>query len=103
MIGLRTGRRSQGGDMKSATIVLLSAALLLLGVWAGHGTASARETDWAVEQDPGPSADAPHDAADEFEAAIPAETGSLPSGDATGFRGEEGPGPSFDRFVDPKD
>jgi len=89
--------------MKSATIMLLSAALLLAGAWAIDGTATARETDWWVEEEMGPPADAPQEPADEFEAAVPAETGSLPPGDATGIRVEEGIGSSFDHFVDPED
>ncbi len=89
--------------MKPATVALLSAALLLLGTFAARGIAAARETDWQVEEDMGLSADVPLDADDEFQASIPAETGTLPPGDATGRGDREGSGPPAGRFVDPEE
>ncbi len=89
--------------MKPATVVLLSAALLLAAGWAGHDTASARETDWWVEEDLGPPSDAMPEPLDEFQAAVPIATGNLPPADASGTGDGEGTGSPSGQVVDPAD
>ncbi len=89
--------------MKPSMVALLSAALLLCGAWAVHDAANARETDWWVEEDVGPTPDATPEPLDEFQAAIPAETGSLPPGDASGIGSGGETGPSSGQLVDPDD
>ncbi len=87
--------------MRPSMVALLSAALLLCGVWAVRDTASARETVWWMEEDVGPASDAVPEPLDEFQAAIPAETGSLRSGDVSETGSGEGTGPSSGGSVDP--
>lgn len=89
--------------MKPSMVAVLSAALLLCGGWALRDTANARETEWWAEEDVGPASDVVAEPLDEFQAAIPAETGSVPSGDASGTGSAEGTGPSPGQFVDPDD
>ncbi len=88
--------------MKPVMVALLS-AVLLWGGWAVHDTANARETGWWVEEDVAPTPDTTPEPLDEFQAAIPAETGSLPPGDVSGSGSREKPAPSAGQLVDPDD
>ncbi len=89
--------------MKPSVVALLSAALLLGGTWVGHDTAGARETDWWVEEDVGAPSDVAPEPLDEFQAAIPSETGSLPPGETSVSGSEAGAASQPGQVPDPED
>ncbi len=86
--------------MKPSMVALLS-AVLLWGGWAVHDTANARETDWWFDEEVTSTPDATPEPLDEFQAAIPAETGSLPPGNVSGSGSAEEAGPSAGQPIDP--